>query len=377
MVKTGLKVLMEDKLELIGDKALGLITNPTGVNEKLEDNISLFLARDKVNLKAIFAPEHGLWAAIQDLVEVSSFKHEGVSIPIYSLYGKNRKPTPEMLEGIDVLIFDIQDVGVKFYTFVSTMAIAMEACAENGVSFMVLDRPNPITGTRIEGPMLDPAFKSFIGYFTVTLRHGLTIGELALLYREIFQLSLRLEVVKMEGWNREMWFDDTGLEWIMPSPNMPTLDTAIVYPGTCLFEGTNISEGRGTTKPFEFIGAPWMDGRFIADKLNSLNMEGVRFRPVQFIPTFSKYQDETCSGMQIHVINRSSFRPVKTALAMIETIMKSYPDDFQWRNVFDMLMGTDKVRKAMIDGDHAVNITRSWEDELKGFAETRKGYLIY
>jgi len=291
---------------------VGLITNSTGVNEDLGYNISLFCEHPDIHLKAIFAPEHGLWAAVQDAVAVSSFDYDGVRIPVYSLYGETRKPTREMLEDIDVLIFDIQDVGARFYTFISTMAMAIESCAEYDVSFVVLDRPNPVGGLTMAGNILESEFRSFVGYLPVPIRHGMTAGELARFFVHQFQLSVRLDVVEMTGWRRDMWFDDTGLQWIMPSPNMPTLDTATMYPGTCLFEGTNISEGRGTTRPFELIGAPWIDASCLADKLNSLSLAGVKFRPAGFIPTFAKYRDQNCGGVQVHVLDREEFEPIRT-----------------------------------------------------------------
>ncbi len=381
MVKTGLTTLLEDKLELIEGKSVGLITNSTGVNEDLEDNISLFCKHPDIHLKAIFAPEHGLWAAVQDAVSVSSFEYDGVRIPVYSLYGKTRKPTREMLEDIDVLIFDIQDVGARFYTFISTMAMAIESCAEYGLSFVVLDRPNPIGGMAVAGNILESDFRSFVGYLPIPVRHGMTTGELARFFVDQFQISVRLDVVEMTGWRRDMWFDDTGLQWIMPSPNMPTLDTATVYPGTCLFEGTNISEGRGTTRPFELIGAPWIDAPRLADKLNSLSLAGVKFRPVCFIPTFAKYKDQLCVGVQVHVINREKFAPIKTALNMIYIVRCMYPDEFQWRGgdrkVFDRLMGTDRARRQLSSGELVDTIINAWGSELKKFSESRRNYLLY
>jgi uncharacterized protein YbbC (DUF1343 family) len=371
MVKLGLTVLLEDKLDFIAGKSVGLITNPTGVNESLESNISLFCKHPDIKLKAIFSPEHGLWGAAQDAIRVSSFKYRDTDIPVYSLYGDNREPTPEMLKGLDILVFDIQDVGARFYTYISTMSMAMEACAQNDVGFVVLDRPNPVNGLAVEGNVLESEFRSFVGYLPIPIRHGMTIGELAQFYNDRFELGVQLRVVNMIGWQRDMWFDDTGLQWVMPSPNMPSLDTASVYPGLCLFEGTNVSEGRGTTKPFEIIGAPWIDGIFLADKLNDLSMPGVKFRPVNFIPTFSKYKDQNCGGVQAHVLDREKFSPVRTGLNMIDTINRIYPGEFQWRGekrpFFDLLMGTDKTRKQLSDGESVDNIIHSWEDGLMEF----------
>ena len=380
MIRPGLTVLLKDKLNLIDGRSVGLITNATGVNENLESNVSLFCKNPDIHLKAIFSPEHGLWGAAQDAISVSSSQHESAKIPIYSLYGKTRKPTQEMLEGIDILIFDIQDVGARFYTYISTMTMSMEACAEHDVSFLVLDRPNPIGG-QMEGNILDMEFRSFVGYLPIPIRHGMTTGELARLFNDQFQMGARFNVVEMLGWHRDMWFDGTGLQWIMSSPNMPTLDTATVYPGTCLFEGTNVSEGRGTTRPFELIGAPWMDARHIADQLNQLSLAGVIFRPAYFIPTFAKYKDQNCGGVQVHVLNRDEFAPVRVALSMIDIIRRAYPDEFQWRGgdrpFFDLLMGTDRVRKQLSDNESVDNIINSWKDELARFSETRSGYRLY
>jgi uncharacterized protein YbbC (DUF1343 family) len=377
MIRLGLTILLEDRLDLIDGKTVGLITNSTGLNENLQDNISLLIGNPNTNLKAIFSPEHGLWGSMQDAISIPSAQYDQVKIPIYSLYGKTNKPAPEMLEDIDVLLFDIQDVGVRFYTYISTMAMAMKACAENGVEFIVLDRPNPINGNVLEGNVLDPQFSSFVGYFPILLRHGMTVGELAQLFNEYFHIGANLNVVAMEGWERDMWFNDTGLQWVMPSPNMPTLDTATVYPGTCLFEGANLSEGRGTTKPFEIIGAPWIDAHKLADLLNSLSLHGVKFRPLHFIPIFPKHKDQMCGGVQVHVLDKNKFAPVKTALNMIEIIKRIYPDEFKWLQHFDLLMGTDKTRIDLSDGRLVDDIILSWEDEISEFAKIRSKYLIY
>lgn len=371
VIKTGLSILLNEKLELIEGKSVGLITNSTGVDENLRDNISLFIKKSK--LKAIFSPEHGLWGAVQDAIKIPSIEQD--QIPIYSLYGKINKPSAEMLTGIDALIFDIQDVGVRFYTYINTMAMAMEACAENGVGFIVLDRPNPITGEVFDGSMLDPAFRSFVGYLQIPMRHGLTVGELANLYNA--NVKADLTVIKMDGWDRKMWFDETGLQWVMPSPNMPTLDTVTVYPGMCLFEGTNVSEGRGTTKPFEIIGSPWINPHILADSLNSMSLQDVRFRSLYFVPTFSKYEDESCGGVQVHVIDRDKFNPIKTALHTISAIKNLYPNDFQFNKHFDLLTGTDKVRKALSDGVSADEIIVSWKDDLSVFSQARLKYILY
>jgi uncharacterized protein YbbC (DUF1343 family) len=377
MIRLGLTVLLEDRLELIEGKSVGLITNSTGVNESLQDNIFLLVDSQKVKLKAIFSPEHGLWGSVQDAISIPFAQYDQIRIPIYSLYGKNTKPTIEMLDGIDALIFDIQDVGVRFYTYISTMTMAMQTCAENDIEFIVLDRPNPINGNILEGNVLDPDFSSFVGYLPILLRHGMTVGELARFFNEHFHIGARLSVVEMKGWKRDMWFDDTGLQWVMPSPNMPTPDTATVYPGTCLFEGTNLSEGRGTTRPFEIIGAPWIDAHSLADSLNKLYLNGVKFRPVYFIPTFSKHKDQRCGGVQVHVVDRDKYTPVKTALNMIETIMRLYTNEFQFIKHFDLLMGTDKIRNDLSKRLSVDDIVQSWKDEISDFANVRSKYILY
>lgn len=382
MVKLGLTVLLKDQIEIIKNKSIGLITNSTGVNESLIDNISLFLGHPEIRLKSIFSPEHGLWGAIQDAIPINSSQFMQLDIMVYSLYGDTKKPTKKMLEDLDVLIFDIQDVGARFYTYISTMAMAMEACAESKIKFVVLDRPNPISGLIMEGNLLEPDFRSFVGYYPILLRHGMTIGELANFFNGHFNIGANLTIAKMEGWKRGMWFDDTDLFWVMPSPNMPTLNTAIVYPGSCLFEGTNISEGRGTTRPFEIIGAPWINPYVLSKKLNELAMEGVIFRPLYFVPTFSKYKDQQCGGVQIHVTDRDSFAPVNVTLNVIYTILKVYPEKFDWicnneKYFFDMLMGTDKVRKSLTEGVSVDDIISSWRDEFSNFCEIRSKYLLY
>ena len=380
MTKPGLTVLLKDKRGFIGGRSVGLITNSTGINENVESNVSLFCGNPDIHLKAIFSPEHGLWGAAQDAISISSSRHKGIDVPIHSLYGKTRKPTPEMLDGLDVLVFDIQDVGARFYTYVSTMAMAMEACAERDLDFLVLDRPNPI-GDTVEGNILELEFRSFVGYLPIPIRHGMTTGELARLFNDQFQMGVRLDVVEMLGWRRGMWFDETGLQWVMPSPNIPTLDTATVYPGMCLFEGTNVSEGRGTTRPFELIGAPWIDAQRLADQLNHLSLAGVRFRPAYFVPTFARYKGQSCGGVQVHVMDRSKFAPVRVALNVIDVIRRAYPGEFQWRGgdrpFFDILMGTDEVRKQLSSGESVDSIINSWKDELARFSEVRSGCRLY
>ena len=289
-------------------------------------------------------------------------------------------PQDSMIESLDVLIFDIQDVGTRIYTYVATMAFCMQACAENNIDYIVLDRPNPINGKDIEGPLLDyPEFSSFVGLYPIPVRHGMTVGELALLFNDRFmEKKTNLRVIPMEGWNRRMWYDETSLSWIIPSPNMPTLDTAIVYPGQVYLEGTNISEGRGTTKPFEVFGAPWIDGYELTKRLNEHNLQGIMFREAWFTPTFSKYEGELCGGTQIHVMDRNQYRPFESALYIIKTIMTTYPKNFKFHvEYLDKIVGTSKLREALQKGTDIKDIVKSYQADLNNFSELRRSYLLY
>src|SRR6185436_12713586 len=315
-MKLGLEVLLESKLNLLQGARVGLIVNPASIDSRFRHAADRFHQHPQINLTALFGPQHGIRGETQDnMIEWQSFRDKRTGLPAYSLYGETRKPTPEMLDGVDVLVFDIQDVGTRVYTFIYTMALAMEAARDCGKRFVVLDRPNPINGVQIEGNILEPEFQSFVGMFPIPMRHGMTIGELALIFNQEFGIGCDLEVVQMEGWHRNMWFEDTGLPWVMPSPNMPTVDTAIVYPGTVMFEGTNISEGRGTTRPFELTGAPWPIAERFAEQLNALKLDGVLFRPAVFEPTFQKHARTTCAGAQMQVLDRRTFRPVEAGVA--------------------------------------------------------------
>lgn len=373
---------------------VGLITNPTGVNRDLVSTVDLLHQHPDVELVALFGPEHGVRGEVQDGLPVQAATDPATGLPVYSLYGPTNKPTREMVAGLDTLAFDIQDVGARFYTYLSTMWLSLEAAAEYGLRFVVLDRPNPITGVKVEGPLLDPAFTSFVGCGPVPIRHGLTLGELALFFNDERGVGADLTVVPMAGWSRDQWYDETDLAWIPPSPNMPTLDTATVYPGTCLFEGTNLSEGRGTTKPFEWIGAPWIDGAAWARELNALDLPGVRFRPVTFVPTFArscsppeacsggppsfKFSGESCQGVQLHVRDRDCFEPVRTGLAMLATARRLWPDHFEWKTGhFDRLMGTDQVRLALDQGVAVEEICAGWETEEEEFLRRSRRYRLY
>ncbi|MBD3207115.1 DUF1343 domain-containing protein [Candidatus Bathyarchaeota archaeon] len=380
-VLNGLDVLLEEPEDYLGKYQIGLVTNPTGVTVELEQNIDALWRNPKIKLKVVFGPEHGARGDIQDALPVDQHVDEKTGLPVYSLYGELVKPTSQMLDGLDTLVFDIQDCGARFYTYVSTLTYCMEACREEGLKMIVLDRPNPINGRDIEGNILEEGFESFIGLHKIPVRHGLTIGEMAQLINGNIQCDL--DIVNMRNWERWMWFDDTGLPWVLPSPNLPHLDTATVYPGTCFFEGLNISEGRGTTRPFELIGSPNMDGRKWAKALNRMGIQGVRFRSCFFTPTFWRYEERRCEGVQVHVTDRDSFESVKTGLHMISTAIEIYPDfefnepTYDRRRHFDLLAGSDKLREDLQQGKPVEKIIDEWYTPLKRFEKKRERYLIY
>jgi uncharacterized protein YbbC (DUF1343 family) len=321
------------------------------------------------------------------MVEWEGFHDDRTGIPVYSLYGKTRSPLPEMLGNIDCLVIDLPDVGARYYTFAWTMFLCLQACQKNNLSCIVLDRPNPINGIMTEGPVLEPEFSSFVGLYPLPIRHSMTMGELALYFNREFRIDCDLTVVPMNGWQREMWYENTGLPWVMPSPNMPTVDTAIVYPGMALLEGTNISEGRGTTRPFEVFGNPFVDPYELVKALKKEHLPGVTFRPLYFIPTFQKYHGEICGGAQIHVTDRNAFLPVLTGVAIIRTIYHHYPETFKWKDPpyeyeekelpIDILSGTDNLRFQIERGCSLEAISQSWKEKIEYFLTRRKPYLLY
>ncbi len=313
---------------------IGALLHPASVSSKLEHTSHILeqLNGDLFELRTFFGPQHGFIGQTQDnMVEWKSYEHPRLHIPVHSLYGEDREPTKEMLQGVDVLLVDLQDVGARFYTFIWTMYLCMRACEKHAVEVVVVDRPNPINGMTTEGPLIESNYKSFVGMHPIPVRHGRTIGELATQFRDEAFPKCRLSILPMKNWARAMWFDETGLPWVMPSPNMPTLDTAAVYPGMCLIEGTNISEGRGTTRPFEIFGAPFIDAETLCRELNILKLPGVFFRENYFQPTFHKFAGEMCGGAQLHVIDRDIFRPFQTGIEIIRCIRKLYPDSFAWK----------------------------------------------
>jgi len=382
-VTAGVDVLLRNPSAILGSSRVGLITNPTGVTGEIISTIEAFYRHPEIDLVALYGPEHGVRGDLQDGISEKHYRDPATGLPVCSLYGVAEKPSAEMLEGVEALVFDIQDVGVRFYTYISTLKYALEAAAEQGIPFIVLDRPNPIKGDSIEGNIPDQRFASFVCSYPIPIRHGMTVGELAQFINSGVRASL--QVLKMEGWRRGMWFDETCLPWVQPSPNIPTLETATVYPGTCFFEGTNISEGRGTTRPFEYLGAPWIDGAKWAEELNNLGLSGVLFRSCYFTPTFSKFTDERCSGVQVHVLNRDIYKPVRTALYMISSAYNLWSEAFEWRSVkgakqsyyFDLLAGTDSVRRAITRGVSIDEIVESWQDDLESFIRQGNRYLLY
>ena len=380
----GNRVLLERRPDLVQGRRLGLITNQSGVTSDLTLTADVLRRREDMKLRALFAPEHGISGDIRGGAHIDNTMYPGTDLPVFSLYGSTRKPTPEMLQDLDLLLFDIQDVGVRFYTYISTMAYAMQAAAECGVDFIVLDRPNPLSDI-LEGNLLDPAFASFVGVYPILLRHGLTAGELAGMFNAEYSIGARLTVISMQGWRRTMFFDETGLRWVQPSPNLRSLGAALAYPGTCLLEGTNVSAGRGTDKPFEQVGAPFVNGQSLADTLNSRELEGVRFEAVTFVPNGAKHAGEVCQGIEIQITDRRRFRPVRVGLEIIVALRRLFPDDFAWREPanaqqayhFDLLMGTAQVRRAIESGASACDIVAGWNADQQDFEELRTDHLLY
>jgi len=386
-VESGLEVLVRRRPALLRGQRVALLTHQASVDSRFEHAVSLVRDLRGVRVRRLLAPEHGLWGAPQDHIWIDGTRDPATGLPVWSLYGSRREPTPAMLHGIDTVVVDLQDVGSRYYTFIWTMALAMRACARSGVRVVVLDRPNPLGGALVEGNVADPAFASFVGLHPLAIRHGLTIGEVAGYLNERHAIGCRLTVVPMRGWRRAMIWEDTGLPWVPPSPNMPTLDTALVYPGGCLIEGTNLSEGRGTTRPFEWIGAPYLDAQKYASALERERLPGVAFRPARFQPTFHKWAGRLCDGVQIHVTDRARFKPFVTGLAEIAVARRLAPRGFAWRRPpyeferrrmpIDILCGTDAIRKAIERGTPLPAIERAWQRDLDRWKRLRAGYLLY
>ncbi len=388
-VLTGLDLFKSSLPRRFNGARTGLLVHPASVNKKLLHGSELFLNTTKLKLNAFFGPQHGIYGQTQDnMVEWKGFTDPKTNIPVYSLYGETRKPTHNMLEELDVLVIDLQDIGSRYYTFIWTMDLCMEMCNEMGKSLIVLDRPNPINGVDMEGPVLDIEYNSFVGLKPLPIRHGMTIGEIGLYLKKSYYATLDYYVIKMKGWKRRMWFDNTGLPWVMPSPNMPMLDTAIVYPGMCLLEGTILSEGRGTTRPFEIFGAPFINPDALLKRLKDFKLRGVVFRPLWFEPTFQKYAGRLCGGAQIHVTDRVRFKPFKTAVAILKAVRDLHPEYNLWKEPpyeyeaikmpIDILFGTDKFRKDIDRGESLQTMEDWWTRQSIYFKNNiREQYLLY
>ncbi len=378
------RLLASSALEGVG---VGIVCNPASVDGQLRHVADRIRSRG-ARLTAIFGPQHGFRSDVQENMIESGHAQDAVRrVPVYSLYSETREPTAEMLRGVDLLVVDLQDVGTRIYTYIYTMANCLRAARRHGVKVVVCDRPNPIGGVGVEGPMLHRGFESFVGQFPIPMRHGMTIGEMARLFNEAFEIGAELEVSAMSGWSRTSYADATGVPWVLPSPNLPTLDSALVYPGTVLFEGTNVSEGRGTTRPFELVGAPWVADERFADSLNQLELPGVRFRPAVFEPTFHKHAKIGCGGCQIHVLDRDAFRPVETGVALLAAFRAANPASFEWRPPpyeyehdkmpIDILAGSSDLRAQIERGMPAREIAESWKATVAEFNRLRDRYLLY
>lgn len=388
-VTPGLEVLVEDPKPILG-KSIGLVTHQSAVTSDLRHSMSLLHAGRGWKLVQLFGPEHGIWGQEQDMAHVEDSSDPLTDLPVHSLYGSSRErlaPPRELLESIDAIVIDLQDIGSRYYTFIYTMGLCMQAAAPLGTEVIVLDRPNPIDGIHLEGNLREEGYESFVGLFPLPTRHGMTAGELARYFNKRFELDCHLTVVSMKGWARSMWWGETGLPWVIPSPNMPTILTATVYPGMCLVEGTNLSEGRGTTRPFEFFGAPWLDAFRLAETLNHLDLPGVRFRPHYFLPTFHKHAGKVCGGVQLHVTDRNAFEPYRTGLWCIKVAHDLDPEHFDWRQepyefesdrlAIDLLAGTNRFRSVVESGEDLEEWIREWEDPLQEFALAREEFLLY
>jgi uncharacterized protein YbbC (DUF1343 family) len=387
-VRLGLERLLDGPdRKLIAGQRIGLVCNPASIDSRIV-HASDRLASGDWTLTALFGPQHGFRSDLQEnMIESPHAEDVNRRVPVYSLYSETREPTAEMLADVDVLVIDLQDVGTRIYTYIYTMANCLRAARTHGVRVVVCDRPNPINGEDIEGATLDPAYASFVGQFPIPMRHGLTIGEAARLFNDHFGLNAAVDVVPMDGWRRSMYYDETQLPWVLPSPNIPTLETAIVYPGAVLFEGTRVSEGRGTTRPFEIIGAPWIDGERFAEALNRRHLQGVYFRPVLFEPTFHKHAQQPCGGVQIHVTDRRAFRAMRVAVEMLAEFHREAPGTVLWRDPpyeyetvkppIDILYGSDRLRRGIDAGQDPSSIMADWTRDEEAFRELRQKYLLY
>ncbi|HHT84238.1 MAG: exo-beta-N-acetylmuramidase NamZ domain-containing protein [Bacillota bacterium] len=379
-VSTGLEVMIANKSYM--NKRIGLITNHTGVGPELDQNIDLML-KQGYKITALFSPEHGLFGDYPDGEYVESSMYPGTGIPIYSLFGETQQPTQDMLQDVDVLIFDIQDIGARYYTYMSTMLLSLEAASANDIEFVVLDRANPIGGIAVEGNVTRPSWISPVAYAHIAIRHGMTPGEIAMFVASEKGLA-RPSVVPLKNWSRDMYFPDTGLPWVPTSPSAPSIEMALLYPGTCLLEGTNVSEGRGTSVPFQVLGAPWIDGPELSQTLNEMGLPGIRTRPVYFRPSFSKWTNQVCRGIQIHILEPEKVQPVELGVRLVFALRDLYPDDFELtppgpdrKHFLDLLCGGDQLSAALADDDSPESLLSIWSQEAEEFKKKRQDYLIY
>ncbi len=393
MTLPGINHLLAQPEQYLKGKTVGLLVNHTSLANDHQHSITHFKSHPSFTLNALFAPEHGLYGIAQDMIEIENEVDPVSGLTVSSLYGKTEdtlEPDPATLSEIDNLIFDIQDVGARYYTFIYTMAKCMDICKKSDTRMIVCDRPNPINGTTLEGNLVAEGYHSFVGQYPLPNRHGMTVGELALFFNHEIEIGCELKVVPMTHWNREQWFDKTGLPWVPPSPNMPTLNTAVVYPGMCLIEGTQLSEGRGTTRPFENFGAPYIDPHCLLKRIEDdlEKLPGVFFRPQFFQPMFQKHGGKVCGGLQIHVTERNQFKPLLTTIALLRAIAELYPNDFKWRTepyefvsdrlAIDLLFGNTGLREIIFNDSFSLDkIEESWQEELNNFKEVRNNYLIY
>jgi uncharacterized protein YbbC (DUF1343 family) len=387
-VELGVERLLREGQARLRGARVGLVCNQASVNHDYRHVADLFAESKDFKLSALFGPQHGIRGDLQDnMIETPHMIDADTGVPVYSLYSETREPTERMLEDVDVLVFDLQDVGCRIYTFIYTLANCMRAAAKHGKKIFVCDRPNPIGGTAVAGNVLEAEYASFVGQFPLPTRHGMTVCELAQMFKTHWGIGADIELISMDGWSREMWLDETDAPWVLPSPNMPTLDTATVFPGMVHVEGTQVSEGRGTTRPFELVGAPYVDATKLAGELNSLSLPGIYFRACYFRPTFQKHAGQTCGGVQLHIYERESFEPVVSGIATVKAIHDLYEDEFHWKeppyeyvydkNPFDVIAGTDRLRRAIERRETLASISDFWSAELKAFIELRQAFLLY
>jgi uncharacterized protein YbbC (DUF1343 family) len=387
-IKLGLERLLDERIDALASARVGLVCNQASVDHAFRHAADLFHEHSKINLTALFGPQHGIRGDVQDnMIETGHAVDRRTQVPIYSLYSETREPTDEMLIDVDVIVVDLQGVGCRIYTFAYTMANCMRAAKRLGKKVIVCDRPNPIGGEIVAGNVTERGHESFVGQFSLPTRHGMTMGELARLFNEHFGIGCELEVVELGGWSRELWYEDTDGPWVLPSPNIPTPDSCKVFPGTVHLEGTQMSEGRGTTRPFELVGAPYIDADKYANALAALNLPGVAFRSCVFMPTFQKHGGRACGGVQIHVTDRAKCEPVSAGVAIVKTAHDLYPDEFRWkdppyeyefeRNPFDVISGTTEMRTQIERGDSLDSIVESWQPAVEEFKRVRREHLLY